>query len=276
MERKNEIMDLLKDLHRISGLRISLHDCQFRELLAYPAEKAEFCRLVQRSEEGKRICVCTDREAFAKAAAAGTLQVYHCHFGLWEAINPLYHYGVLSGYLMMGQILDNVPGSKEAALDAGRPFASSAQMRGALSGMPACSEEDVRTYARIMTVCAEYLTLTGAVRPTGELGNRVEDYLRAHFADRITLASLATHFRCSRSTLISAFAQNHSMTVFAFLTDIRLEEAQRLLRETELPVGEVGVRCGFADQGYFTKVYKKKFGLSASGYRRFQKNRQNG
>ena len=41
--------------------------------------------------------------------------IYQCRFGLYEAAAPLYHYGVLAGYLMMGQVLDPAQNSMQHA-----------------------------------------------------------------------------------------------------------------------------------------------------------------
>ena len=123
------------------------------------------------------------------------------------------------------------------------------------------------SYARIMTVCAEYLTLSGAMKSVGALGKQVEDYLTAHYSERITLEGLAAQFGCSRSTLINAFAATHSVTVFGYLQELRLERARALLQETTLPVGEVARLCGFSDGGYFTKVFRRAMGKCPLDYR---------
>ena len=44
---KQEIIAVLKDLHKISGFRVSLHGADYSEIAAYPELKHEFCRTLQ-------------------------------------------------------------------------------------------------------------------------------------------------------------------------------------------------------------------------------------
>jgi AraC-like DNA-binding protein len=50
----------------------------------------------------------------------------------------------------------------------------------------------------------------------------------------------------------------------------RLEEARRLLAETELPIAEVALRCGFADQASLTHAVRRELGTTPGGLRRRQ------
>jgi AraC-like DNA-binding protein len=46
-----------------------------------------------------------------------------------------------------------------------------------------------------------------------------------------------------------------------------VEEAERLLSNTDYPIIEIAVACGYSDQSYFTKVFKKYTGLTPRQYR---------
>ena len=266
MEQSDRVRDILADLHKISGFRISLHDTMFRELMAEPEEHSHFCRCVQTTAEGRRICVDSDRDAFAQVRQNGGLTVYRCRFGLLEAISPLYHFGVLSGYLMMGQVLPDTAGAaEEAALLASAYVTDGARIK--MEKIPVCSDEQMAIFARIMTVCAEYLTLSGYVRQVGDIGSRVRDYLHAHYGEHLTLSILANQFGCSRSTLIAAFEKTNGESVMGYLSRLRIDSAKRLLTETDLSVGEIAARCGFENVYYFSTAFKKVHGTSPKSYR---------
>ena len=59
-------------------------------------------------------------------------------------------------------------------------------------------------------------------------------------------------------------------TFIEYLTDIRIEHARRLLRETEMKNYEVAQACGFANATYFSTVFKSVCGLSPSAWRKEQ------
>ena len=111
-----EIRSVLKELYNISGFRISVHDMRFREIQAYPNEVSPYCHLVQQSENGLCRCRENDRRAFEHVGANPEVYLYKCCFGLYEAVAPLYIMDNIVGYLMMGQLIDDLPGSKEAII----------------------------------------------------------------------------------------------------------------------------------------------------------------
>ena len=56
-------------------------------------------------------------------------------------------------------------------------------------------------------------------------------------------------------------------TLVELITDLRMELAQKLLAQKELPVKEIAGRCGYSDQFYFSRIFKKQTGLSPKEYR---------
>ena len=95
----------------------------------------------------------------------------------------------------------------------------------------------------------------------------MRDYLHAHFGEPLTLSVLANQFGCSRSTLIAAFEKTNGESVMCYLSRLRIDTAKRLLCETELSVGEIAARCGYRDQGYFSKAFRHEEGMSPTAYR---------
>jgi AraC family transcriptional regulator len=53
-----------------------------------------------------------------------------------------------------------------------------------------------------------------------------------------------------------------------FIRRARVEKAAALLRDTALPLSDIALRTGFADQSHFSKVFRRIFGVSPGAYRR--------
>ena len=53
----------------------------------------------------------------------------------------------------------------------------------------------------------------------------------------------------------------------AYVTDVRMEEAVRLLRESGETTYRIAERTGYQDPNYFSYVFKKHFGMSPSKFR---------
>ena len=78
---------------------------------------------------------------------------------------------------------------------------------------------------------------------------------------------------CSKSTLIKLFKEDCGRTVGAYISDVRLAEAERLLSGSDASTGEIARKCGFCNQSYFSKVLVSKHGISPSDYRNSRQGR---
>ena len=263
------IASLLEDLHTISGLHISIHDTDFHELLSCPGHPSRFCAMVQKNPKAHARCLAADREALERVRDSGKIHVYKCRFGLWEAACPLYRNGILVGYLMMGQGKDCTCIAEQEILDVALRYTESPEeVKACLADLPALSKETVTAFSHIMTLCAEHVAYLSSARvPSGDLADSVKDYIDRNIEKKLTIRHLCAVFHCSKSTLVNHFQENAGMTLGEYLTERRMEMAKGLLRQRDDPIGVVARRCGFADQGYFSKVFMAKEGCSPTVYR---------
>lgn len=102
-------------------------------------------------------------------------------------------------------------------------------------------------------------------KPSSDEMDTVLKYLEEHFNEKITIKSLAELIFCSKSTLCYKFKQKFGCTVFEKLINIRLLNAELLLKmNAKEKVSVIAKKCGFDDVGYFCKLYKKKIGITPS------------
>lgn len=97
--------------------------------------------------------------------------------------------------------------------------------------------------------------------------SRALGYAREHFRDPIQLSDAAEAAGVSPGYLGRIIRSELHTTWSRHLTTIRVQEAKRLLRVTNLSVGEVGSRSGFPDQSYFAQVFRRETGVPPSEYR---------
>ncbi|MCF2661730.1 response regulator transcription factor [Pseudoflavonifractor phocaeensis] len=93
-------------------------------------------------------------------------------------------------------------------------------------------------------------------------------YLQEHLAEAISLSVLADQFHLSAQYISQLFKSEIGVNFLAYLTNIRMEQAKKLLLTTPLSIAEVSERSGYADYRIFTKVFKKTEGVTPSQYRR--------
>jgi len=96
-------------------------------------------------------------------------------------------------------------------------------------------------------------------RHLAERLRKVHAWLRLHYADRISVADVAALCYMSESQFMKVFKKATGSTFVRYLTQLRLTEALRLLRETRLTIGEIAAKVGFSDQSYFDRKFKEHF-----------------
>ena len=267
--KKQEIISVLYELHKITGFRMSLHDVEFNEIAAYPENLLPFCSFIHEIKGEHKTCVECDQNAFTTVLRTKKPLIYKCRYGLTEAISPLYNFGILTGFLMMGQIGDektDVSKIKDIFSSLGIKNAASCAL---IENMPRVSSDMIKSYVRIMTICAQYLTLSNAmpgIKPSSaELAKK---YIYENLDKKITIKDLCDEAGCSKSTLISSFKKEFGITVNTAITEARLEKAKKLLSTADTSINEVAQLTGFYDQSYFSKVFSSKFGITPSEYKR--------
>lgn len=125
----------------------------------------------------------------------------------------------------------------------------------------------------IVAVCAQAGLLTGRrVRPGADYKARqlkeIVGYLGAHFTEPLSLTAVAAHFGLSPQYFSSFFRENFGRTFTQHINSLRIEQAARLLRESDLPVMEIGFNVGFDNFSYFIKRFRAVYGVSPSSYRK--------
>jgi AraC-like DNA-binding protein len=99
---------------------------------------------------------------------------------------------------------------------------------------------------------------------------QIVGYIRAHYAERITLADVAREVWLSPSYLSSVFAAEMGTNFTAYVQAVRIEKSKELLLRTHKTIAEVAAATGFSDQSYFTKVFTRAAGASPTQFRRRQ------
>lgn len=83
-----------------------------------------------------------------------------------------------------------------------------------------------------------------------------------------SLEKFAQEHQLSARSLHRLFKSKTGMTVMEYLQQLRLCQAEQLLRSTTLPISEIAGLCGYEDSNYFSTVFHKKMNMTASAYRR--------
>ncbi|WP_160909781.1 response regulator [Pontibacillus yanchengensis] len=95
----------------------------------------------------------------------------------------------------------------------------------------------------------------------------VKHFIEKHYNEPLELNELADHFHMSSAYLSSLFSKKMGVTIFDYMTSIRMNQAKEMLRSTNYKINEICQVIGYDNQRYFNQVFKKKVGTTPGKYR---------
>ncbi len=96
----------------------------------------------------------------------------------------------------------------------------------------------------------------------------LEQYIIKNYRDDIDFGALAERFGFTSAYLSKSFTKAYKESPSRYLTRLRMDEAKRLLSATDEPVARVGELCGYPDQFYFSRTFRKEVGENPTEYRK--------
>lgn len=93
------------------------------------------------------------------------------------------------------------------------------------------------------------------------------DYIHTHYKDKITIEDLAKTASISKTEALRCFKSIMGLSPISYLNSYRLQRATHLLINTENNIQEIAEDCGFDDNSYFSKLFKKKYHVTPHNYR---------
>ena len=98
--------------------------------------------------------------------------------------------------------------------------------------------------------------------------SNITRFMKDHYAESITLESLAEHFNYSPSYLSRMFQKHAGINFKDYLLGIRLEHAVRELEETNNQIVDIALGNGFPNSKAFSNAFREKYGVLPSEYRK--------
>ena len=92
------------------------------------------------------------------------------------------------------------------------------------------------------------------------------DILAQSVADSLSITELSRQVGLNECTLRRGFHYLFGTTVFGYLRDYRMEQAQRLLRQTDVTIAQVATQVGYRNPEAFSTAFRRKFSISPKAY----------
>lgn len=271
---EKELHQLLQDFHDLTKLTLTLYDPEGEWIFSYPTKENCFCNCIKTSPEGAALCDASDRASFEAAKTSGECVIYKCHAGLIEATAPIVSDGFTIGYLMMGQVANAASPEQlqsliehalhkyhlnEAENDSWKQYAAAT---------PCISDTQIHAAASIMEACISSILYKKLISiEKQQFEQNINTYILNHLTEDLSVDRLCEHLHLSRRKLYEYSEEFLHCSIAKYIKKMRLQHAQTLLSETNLPISTISEQCGFSDYNYFCRIFKQENGMSARSYR---------
>ena len=96
---------------------------------------------------------------------------------------------------------------------------------------------------------------------------KIKNYIDMHVFDTIKLETLSGIIYRSESQTIRIFKNEFGITPHQYILESKINHARNMLISSAMPVNEIAEKLSFADEHYFSNIFKDKVGMSPNKYR---------
>jgi len=97
---------------------------------------------------------------------------------------------------------------------------------------------------------------------------RAREMMHAHFLEPLGAAAIAREAGVHPVHLARVFRRHTGVSLGTYMRELRLERAAARLADSEDPISDIALECGFTDQAHFTRAFRSRTGTTPNRYRR--------
>lgn len=126
-------------------------------------------------------------------------------------------------------------------------------------------------FEAVLSIMTDQLTCRISGKEVPQLA-QVKTYVEEHYAENITLESIAAMVYMNPYYFSSFFKKHTGQNFKNYVTEVRMSHAQRLLLQSDLMIYEIADRVGYNNARHFSDMFKKQFGKLPQEYKQTVKN----
>jgi len=134
------------------------------------------------------------------------------------------------------------------------------------------ADNSLLLYSKLLSLLDIILADSKRSEPDNATGHKVvsvaKKFIEANYYKPIKLEDMASSVHLSPIHFHNTFTGCAGISPHQYLIDCRIENAKKLLWNTEIPISIVAEKSGFGCQQYLNKVFKKETGTTPAFYRK--------
>ena len=265
------MVSILNPISKLLKTPVLFYATESKQWFGASKRNLPFCYMMERSPVTNAFCTHCDQQADEQCARQKNAYAYHCHAGLIEVACPVYIDNTYVGFLIIGQFR-----TKKAGLE--KEYARKLALL--------CETEPDTLYKKyysqplIGAAAVDGIKLiAGMIRSRlleekvfsleyHEVIKKVENYINQNICSPLPLKGIAQHVFMSSAYLSTTYKNVTGRNITDYIQERRVSTACFLIRTTSGSISNLAQETGFSDANYFTKVFKKKTGMTPREYRR--------
>ncbi len=251
----------------VTDQRLTLHTT----LIVVLAGEADIERgeLVTRMSRGSA-CFCAGESTFGitPCTTQGAVSVAVLYFSLFQADN-LYGHAFLEAAMegILPQGIVSMTGSEDRIASLCRSIYENSRHPDGLKTWRAQIDFQEMLYSILTT------WNRGVGNSKTQALEQSKKYMEEHYGEDLSVDQLAGIAELSPKYYAELFKKTYGSSAMDYLTEIRMNKAKQLMLGSDRLLREVAHRVGYRDEFYFSRKFKKVFGMSPSAYLKTQKNK---
>lgn len=277
----------------LTGYGVGFHaDFQSMHLdFAHQLHACDFCVFAKAQPRGELDCVLNKLVVNRIVVHQQRGLEGHCRLGLFDIAEPLIYGGRVMGVFYYGSVVvrERIELTKSKILArCKRRNLSPEPFLKAMESAVVIGEDSIprhRETLRTVVRLAEYLCESSGVQQELYSSRKLRypyvdpeqlpyvvkaamRYVSTHLDEPFIVKDIANHLRCHPDFLSRRFKQHTGVDLSAYLKQVRVDHAKRLLRNPKIDIGTASVMAGFSDRVHFSKVFRRLTGVTPGQYQR--------
>ena len=267
---EKDVRDIFDSFTRLMNIRIVFLTPDGREIKAGDnRQRCGFCTIVRQDLGYDEQCCKTDMKMAVESRHTQRLICYKCHAGLVEAVKPIIINDNCLGYIMIGQIRTEQSLSASTDFLKGLPARELAILKKEFREVPYYDTKDINDVLRLFEMITDFIISHRliAIRNADPV-EVIREYISDNIGDFLTLDMAASMVHKSVSSISHSFKEKTGQGLIQYQIQMKIEHAKKLLlKNNEVSVKNIALEAGFPDALYFSRLFKKKCGISPTEFK---------
>ncbi len=257
---KEKIRNLISDFYISTGIPIVLYDTVMNTI-ASSSVVSDYCQCLRKKKDCYANCNLSNIVHIKHSEKSKSTILYSCHAGMMEVIDPIFFEDTIIAYIQVGQFRDveQAYSSEEKIKESLKKYdLYSEKMLHLYRQTPLVSQEKLQALLNLVRTIVKSFWVDGLIHSNRSMTSiKIEQYIAEHIDEKIYIKDICDTFFLSKNALYRLFNNEFNMTVNEYILQKRMNQAKKLLKETNMDITDIAFACGFSDYNYFIRMFGK-------------------